>query len=122
MEGLESFHTQLEDFQQQAVTLAETAISLGKSFEAEAVRISKEDGVQRLEALHTKVVENVKQLEMKESAAKYGSTQPIYPSLLSDLRESSQRQLQITEGYLKSCSRYLTLALKGSALMEWSWF
>jgi hypothetical protein len=79
MEGIESFHACLKDLQQQAGILAETAVSLGKLFEAEAARISREDGIQLLKALQTEVVEKAKQLKLRESAASYGRTKAILP-------------------------------------------
>ncbi len=79
MEGLESFHTCLKNFQHQAGILAEAAVSLSKSFEAEADRLTREDGVQRLKAIHAAVAKELEAARRLESAASYRYTKANLP-------------------------------------------
>ncbi len=79
MERLESFHSYLKDFQHQAGILAKAAISLSKSFEAEADRLTREDGAQRLKAIHVAVAKELEEARRLESDASYGYTKAILP-------------------------------------------
>jgi esterase/lipase superfamily enzyme len=79
MEGLESFHTYLKSFQHQAGILVEAAASLSKSFEAEADRLTREDGVQRLNAIQAAVAEELERARRLESTASYGYTKANLP-------------------------------------------
>ena len=79
MEGIESFHTYLKNFQHQAGILAEAAVSLSKSFGAEADRLTREDGVQRLKAIHAAVAEELERARRLESTASYGYTKANLP-------------------------------------------
>ncbi len=74
MEGLESFHAYLKNLSHQAGILAEAAVSLSKSFEAEADRLTREDGAQRLKVIHAAIVEELDRSRRLEDAARYGST------------------------------------------------
>ncbi len=69
MEDLVSFHAYLKNLGHQAGILAEAAVSLSKSFQAEADRLTREDGVQRLKSIHADVVEELQQAELRESSA-----------------------------------------------------
>jgi hypothetical protein len=79
MEGLESFHTYLKNYQHQAGILAEAAVSLSKSFEVEADRLTRDDGEQRLKAIHATVAEELERSRRLESAASYGYTKANLP-------------------------------------------
>jgi hypothetical protein len=79
MEGLESFHAYVKDLCHQAGILAEAAVSLGKSFEIEADRLTREDGAHRLKAIHAAVVEKLEWSKRLESAASYGYTKASLP-------------------------------------------
>ena len=79
MEGLESFHTYLKNYQHQAGILAEAVDSLSKSFEVEADRLTREDGAQRLTAIHAAVAEELERSRRLESAASYGYTKASLP-------------------------------------------
>ena len=74
MEGLESFHAYVKNLHHQAGVLAEAAVSLSKSFEAEADRLTREDGAQRLEAIHDVIAEELDRSRQLEDAASYGYT------------------------------------------------
>ncbi len=74
MEGLESLHAHLKNLSHQAGILAEAAVSLSKSFEAEADRLTREDGAQRLKVIHAAIVEELDRSRRLEDAARYGST------------------------------------------------
>jgi len=74
MEGLESFHAYVKNLCHQAGILAEAAVSLSKSFEMEADRLTREDGAHRLKAIHAAVVEKLEWSKRLESAASYGYT------------------------------------------------
>ena len=79
MEGLESFHAYLKNLSHQARILAEAAVSLSKSFEAEADRLIREDGAQRLTAIHAAVVEKLEWSKRLEGAASDGYTKASLP-------------------------------------------
>ena len=72
MEGIESFQVCLKDICDQAGILAEAAVSLSKSFETEADRLTRQDGSQRLKVIHAAVIEKLEELRRLESAASYG--------------------------------------------------
>ncbi len=69
MEDLVSFHAYLKNLGHQAGILAEAAVSLSKSFQAEADRLTREDGVQRLKSIHATVVEELLEAELLEASA-----------------------------------------------------
>lgn len=77
MEGLESFHIYLKNFQHQAGILAEAVVSLSKSFEAEADRLTIEDGVRRLKEIQATVVSELERLRQMEDAASNNSRRAI---------------------------------------------
>ena len=79
MEGLESFHAYVKNLCHQAGILAEAAVSLSKSFEIEADRLTREDGAHRLKAIHAAVVEKLEWSKRLESAASYGYTKASLP-------------------------------------------
>ncbi len=79
MEGLESFHAYLKSLSHQAGILAEAVVSLSESFEAEAGRLTREDGAQRLKAIHAAVTEELEQARRLESAVSYEHTKAILP-------------------------------------------
>ena len=79
MESLESFYAYLRNIRHQTGILAEAAISLGKSFEAEADRLTREDGAQRLKSIHAAVAEELERSRRLESAASYEYTKAILP-------------------------------------------
>ena len=83
MEGLESFHTCLENIQHQAGILAEATVSLSKSFEAEAERLTRDDGAQRLKAIQATVVKELERSRRQESAASYENSKAILPFSLA---------------------------------------
>ncbi len=83
MEGLESFHAYLKNLRHQAGILAEAAVSLSKSFEAEADRLTREDGAQCLKAIHAAVAEELERSRRLESAASYGYTKASLPFLIT---------------------------------------
>lgn len=85
MERLESFHAYLKDFQHQAGILAEAVVSLSKSFEVEADRLTREDGVQRLKEIQAKVVKELERLRRQESASSYASAKVNLPFSLAGL-------------------------------------
>lgn len=72
MEGLESFHTYLNNIQHQAGILAEAVVSLSPYFEAEAQRLIRQDEVQQLKTIHTAIIEKLAWSRRMESAASYG--------------------------------------------------
>ncbi len=72
MEGLESFYAYVKSLRHQAGILAEAVVSLSKSFEAEADRLTREDGAQRLKSIHAAVAEELERSRRLESAASYG--------------------------------------------------
>ena len=72
MEDLESFHAYLKNLRHQAGILAEAAVSLSKSFEAEADRLTREDGAQRLMSIHAAVAEELQRARWLEGSASYG--------------------------------------------------
>jgi len=69
MEVLDSFHAYLNNFCHQAGILAEAAVSLSKSFEAEADRLTREDGVQRLKSIHAAIAEGLQRARWLEGVA-----------------------------------------------------
>jgi len=75
MAGIDSFYTLLKNLQHQAGILSEAVVSLNKSFEAEAVRLTREDGASRLRALHRAVVEQLERVKCSESSASYVQSQ-----------------------------------------------
>ncbi len=75
MAGIDSFYTLLKNLQHQDGILSEAAVSLNKSFEAEAVRLTREDGASRLRALHRAVVEQLERVKCSESSASYVQSQ-----------------------------------------------
>lgn len=79
MEGLELFHTYLKNYQHQAVILAEAVDSLGKSFEAEADRLTKEDGVCHLKGIQAKVVKELEHSRQMEDTASNNNRSAILP-------------------------------------------
>lgn len=79
MEGLESFHAYVKNLCHQAGILAEASVSLSKSFEMEADRLTREDGAHRLKAIHAAVVEKLEWAKQLESAASYGYTKASWP-------------------------------------------
>lgn len=79
MEGLESFHAYVKNLCHQAGILAEAAVSLSKSFQIEADRLTREDGAQRLKAIHAAVVEKLEWSKRLESAASYGYIKASLP-------------------------------------------
>jgi hypothetical protein len=79
MESLESFHAYVKNLCHQAGILAEAAVSLSKSFEIEADRLTREDGAHRLKAIHAAVVEKLEWSKRLESAASYGYTKASLP-------------------------------------------
>jgi len=79
MERLESFHAYLKNLRHQAGILAEAAVSLSKSFETEADRLTREDGAQRLKSIHAAVAEELEWSRRLESAASYGYTKASLP-------------------------------------------
>lgn len=83
MERLESFHAYLKDFQHQAGILAETAVSLSKSFEVEAERLTREDGVHSLKAIQAASAEELELSRRQESAASYADSKAILPFSLA---------------------------------------
>lgn len=85
MEGIESFHAYLKSFQYQAGVLAEVAVSLSKTFQAEANRLTREDGAQCLKAIQAVVAEEMEEARRLESDASYGYTKAILPFSLAGL-------------------------------------
>jgi hypothetical protein len=79
MEGLESFHAYLKSLSHHAGILAEAAVFLSKSFEVEADRLTREDGVQRLKEIHVTVVKELERSRWQESAASYENTKVVLP-------------------------------------------
>lgn len=79
MEGLESFHAYLKNLCHQAGILTDAAVSLDKSFEAEAGRLTREDGAQCLKVIHATVAEELERARRLESAANYGYTKASLP-------------------------------------------
>ena len=69
MEGIESFQVYLKDICHQARILAEAAASLNRIFDAEAERLTRQDGVQRLRAIHTVITKELESLKRLESLA-----------------------------------------------------
>ncbi len=80
MERLESFHAYLNNFCHQAGILAEAVVSLSKSFEAEADRLTREDGARRLKSIHVAVVEELRQAGLQEVSAscRYTKASPLF--------------------------------------------
>jgi hypothetical protein len=72
MEGLESFYTHLNDIEHQAGVIAQAAVSLSQSFEAEAQRLTRQDEVQQLKTIHAAIVEKLAWSSRMECAASYG--------------------------------------------------
>ncbi len=85
MEGLESFDDYLKSLSHQVGILAEAVVSLSQSFEAEADRLTREDGVQRLKEIQATVVKELERSRRLESAASYGYTKAILPFSLAGL-------------------------------------
>lgn len=71
MEGLDSFHACLKNLHHQAGILAEAAVSLSESFEAEADRLTRKDAAQRLEAIHAAISAGLEWSRRLEGAASY---------------------------------------------------
>jgi hypothetical protein len=79
MEALDSFHAYLNNFCHQAGILAEAAVSLSKSFEAEADRLTREDGVQRLKSIHAAIAEGLQRARWLEGVASDQSSKANLP-------------------------------------------
>lgn len=79
MEGIESFHTYLKSLSHQAGMLAEAVVALSESFEAEAARLTREDGVRNLKAIHAAVVAELERSRQMEDAASNNNRRAILP-------------------------------------------
>ncbi len=79
MEGLESFYAYLKSLSHQAGILAEAVVSLSESFEAEADRLTREDGVRRLKEIQATVVAELERARRLESTASYEHTKANLP-------------------------------------------
>ena len=85
MEGLESFHAYLKSLSHHAGILAEAAVFLSKSFEVEADRLTREDGVHRLKEIQATVVKELELSRQQESAASYEYSKVNLPFSLAGL-------------------------------------
>jgi len=74
MAGLDSVRTNLKNIHDQAQMLAVTAISLNESFEAEAMRLKRQEAVHRLELIRTAILGDLERARGQENVAKYAQT------------------------------------------------
>lgn len=69
MEGIDTFQAYLKNLHRQTGILTEAAVSLSKSFEAEADRLTCEDEAQRLKAIHAAIMEELDKARRLEDAS-----------------------------------------------------
>ena len=74
MEGLDSVRTNLKNIHDQAQILTAAVISLNGSFEAESLRLERQEAVHRLKLIRTTILGDLERARGLESAASYGKT------------------------------------------------
>ena len=74
MAGLDSVYTDLKNIHDQVSSLTTAVISLNESFEAESIRLIRQDAVQRLKTIRNAIRGDLERIRNSESTAKYGKT------------------------------------------------
>jgi len=71
MAGLDSVRTNLKNIHDHAQMLTSTTISLSQSFEAESIRLKRQEAVYRLKLIRTTILGDLERARGLESAARY---------------------------------------------------
>ena len=74
MAGLDSVRTNLKNIRDQSQMLTAAVISLNESFEAESIRLKRQEAVHRLKLMRTTILGDLERARGLESAARYAQT------------------------------------------------
>ena len=74
MASLDSVRTDLKNIHDQAQMLTAAVISLNNAFEAESIRLIRQEAVHRLKMMRTTITGDLERIRNSESTAKYGQT------------------------------------------------
>mgnify|MGYP001591093762 CR=1 FL=1 len=84
MGSIDKLHVSLNNFRHQAGILTEVVISLDKAFQAESDRLTREDWVKRLRALHATVTKELEEARGLEINTRYAHNKATLPFAMID--------------------------------------